>query len=222
MDPIFERRELVRRINVLSRNLQRNIQTSILSGLKMKYEGICTPEGYIAPNSITILDYSLGRANYLKGGIDYDVRFGADICMPHSGQTFKAKVVLKSKIGLHAEVEPLKILIPRDLHIGNEEFEKTEVEQDIEFEVIGAQFKQQDRDIVVVGRLKSAIPNAPAVPLLSVQEQTKPVSASSISGDGSEEKTISVVPVESPEKPKRKLRRGGELNLNAKVEEGVA
>lgn len=154
MDPLFERRELSKKVHIYSKFLQKNMQASILAQLKMNYEGRCAAEGFINRSSITIVNYSLGRSNYIKGGVDYDVTFQADVCFPHPGQIFRAPVNVRSKIGIHAETPPIKVLIPRDLHIGNEDFEKVEVGDDIEFEVVGATFKQQDKDIIVVARLR--------------------------------------------------------------------
>jgi DNA-directed RNA polymerase subunit E'/Rpb7 len=130
MDPLFERRNLKKLVHIHSKFLQKNIQASLLAQLKMNYEGTCIPEGFIEQNSITILNYSVGRANYIKGGVDYSGEFQADICMPHAGQKFRAPVKLRSKIGIHAETPPIKVLIPRDLHLGNEDFENIKVDDD--------------------------------------------------------------------------------------------
>ena len=153
MDPLFERRELTKKVHIHAKYIQKNIQASLLAQLKTHYQGKCLGEGYIHKDSFTIMNYSVGRANYLRGGVDYDVKFQADICLPHPGQVFSGKVLLKSKIGLHVELLPLKILIPRDLHLGNELFETTEVDADVKFEVIGSQFKQGDEEIIVVAKL---------------------------------------------------------------------
>lgn len=157
MDPLYERRELTRNVHVDARFLQRNIHASLVAQLRHKYEGICLPEGYVQPRSITITEHSFGRTNILKGGLDYSVRFQADLCLPHAGQVFKAPVTLKSKIGLHAETSPIKILLPRDLHIGNPDFDEAEVGQDIEFDVVGTRFQQGDESIVVLGKLRQVI-----------------------------------------------------------------
>jgi DNA-directed RNA polymerase subunit E'/Rpb7 len=219
MDPLFERRELSRKVHIHSKHLQKNMQSSILAQLKMNFEGRCSSEGYIQPQSITLIEYSLGRSNYTKGGVDYDVRFQADMCLPHSGQTFKATVSLRSKIGIHAELTPIKILIPRDLHIGNEEFENVEVKQEIEFEVIGAQFKQQDRDIIVVGRLKTALKPAALQPLLSTEVRVE-VPVMQTAQSQSEEKTVSVTQGE-PVKKTRKLKKPSVSIPNESAKEGM-
>lgn len=208
MDPLFERRELVKTIHIHSKFLQRNIHSSILAQVKMMYEGRCSAEGFIQRNSITIIRYSLGRANYIKGGIDYNVTFQADICMPHIGQRFRAPVKLRSKIGIHAETPPVKVLIPRDLHFENEEFNDVKVDDDIEFEVIGSQFKQQDDTIIVVGKLLSKIAPNVEMPLMTPniiteeEETAKPLVYSEPEG----EKKVVFTPVPTTG-TRRKLRK---------------
>jgi len=159
MDPdtLFERRELTRSVHITAPNIQRNIDVSLLAQLRMKYEGICIPEGYVRPRSVLVVEHSLGRINLIKGGVDYMVKFQVDMCLPHPGQVFRATVTTKSKIGLHADVSPLKTLLPRDLHLGNAQFESVKEGQEIEFEVVGCRFQQGDESIIVLGTLKAAI-----------------------------------------------------------------
>ena len=227
MDPLFERRSLTKKVHIHSKFLQRNMQSPILSQLKILYEGRCSSEGFIQQNSITILNYSLGRTNYIKGGVDYDVTFQADVCMPHPGQRFRAPVTLRSKVGIHAEKPPIKILIPRDLHMGQEEFEVIKVGDDVEFEVVGAQFKQQDVDIIIVGKLITKIKEEVEMPLLSAPEVKEiPESAPQVQAQEGEEKRIVIIPSDTTEKPKkRKLRRTGGEEVNEQFPsfpEGVA
>lgn len=203
MDPLFERRELSKKVHIHSKFLQRNMEASILAQLKMSYEGMCSAEGYIERNSITLLDYSLGRTNYIRGGVDYDVRFQADVCLPHPGQRFKAVVKVRSKVGIHAETPPIKVLIPRDLHMGNEDFNKAELESEIEFEVVGSQFKQKDVEIIIVGKLLTL--KEPEVVVTQPVETMAPVVAPAQEG----EKQIVITTSTEPEKKKRKLKKGG-------------
>lgn len=225
MDPLFERRELSKMVHINSKFLQKNIKASLLNQLQQNYEGKCQEEGYIQRHSIVIVNYSLGRTNYVKGGIDYMVTFQADICMPHEGQRFKAPVKLKSKVGIHAETPPIKVLIPRDLHIGNEEFESVKVDEDIEFEVVGSQFKQEDETIVVVGKLLSRVAPPVEAPLISsnTEEETKVESNVPKSVEGNEMRVV--IPA-MPEAPKKKRLKRSELsNINeqlSSIKEGMA
>jgi len=203
MDPLFERRELSKKVKIHSKFIQRNIQASLLAQLKMQYQGRCSAEGYINKDSLTIVNYSLGRVDYIKGGVNYDVIIQADVCLPHPGQKLKAPVTLRSKIGVHAETGPIKVLIPRDLHIGNDQFDAIKPEEEVEFEVVGSQFKQGDEYIIIVGKLIGS----KEAPEVQIEELTLPTFIPTTSGD---QKTVVITAPTTPveEKPKRrKLKR---------------
>lgn len=213
MDPLFERRNISKKVHIESRHLQKNMQSSILAKLKIDYEGKCSSEGFINQNSITIVKYSVGRTNYIRGGIDYDVQFQADICFPHVGQRFKAPMKLKSKIGIHAETPPIKILLPRDLHLGDPEFDAIKENEEIEIEVIGSQFKQQDTEIIIVGKLVSRIKDDTIEKPLITMVDSVPVTQQQPLGESEENaKQVTIQPtVEPPKKKTRQLKRGGDV-----------
>lgn len=222
-DPLFERRELVRNVHIDSRFLQRNIQASLVAQLRMKYEGICLSEGYVQPKSITVIEHSLGRVNYIKGGLEYTVKFQADLCMPHPGQVFRMPVVLKSKLGLHAESTPIKALLPRDLHIGVTDFEEVNEKEEIEYEVVGARFQQGDESIVVLGKLLKIV--QPAQETVQVPESDIPMIAAPVGKEDTAVKkvTVDLAATKGPEAPrKRKVRLNPEAKTNEALPEGKA
>jgi DNA-directed RNA polymerase subunit E'/Rpb7 len=197
-------------VHLHAKDLKRNIETSLLAQLRHNYEGRCVPEGYLMRRSLTVVEHSLGRMNLIRGGLDYVVNFQADVCLPHPGQVFRAPVVLKSKIGLHAELPPLKILLPRDLHIGNAEFDEAAEQQEIEVEVIGARFQQGDETIVVLGKLRTLVqPEAPRAEGAD-DDVLPPLIAAPIDGGGGSEKkvvTVDVGATKASESGPRRLRR---------------
>jgi DNA-directed RNA polymerase subunit E'/Rpb7 len=221
---MFERRELVRNVHIDSKFLQRNIQASLVAQLRMKYEGICVAEGYIQRRSITVVDHSLGRINYIKGGLDYTVKFQADICMPHPGQIFRMPVVLKSKLGLHAEATPVKALLPRDLHIGMTDFEDVSEKEEIEYEVVGARFQQGDESIVVLGKLLKIIQPATANQEEVAVDVNEPMMAAPVMKTGEEQVvkkvTVDVASTKAADQGPRKRRV--RLNPEAKANEAPA
>jgi DNA-directed RNA polymerase subunit E'/Rpb7 len=196
-------------VHIEPKYLQRNMQAPILAKLKMNFEGKCSAEGFIQRNSITIINWDIGRIDTKKDcGGNYVVQFQADVCMPHPGQRFKAPVIVRSKVGIHAETPPIKVLIPRDLHIGNSDFEDVKIGEEIEFEVVGINnFKQQDKDIIIVAKLLSKIAAPVEAPLLSTLTNPLENLISAIMPGDSDVKQIITTPSE-PEKPKkRKLRQ---------------
>jgi hypothetical protein len=86
--------------------------------------------------------------------------------------------------------------------MGNEDFNKAELESEIEFEVVGSQFKQKDTEIIIVGKLLSL--KEPEV-VLPVVEELAPVVAPVQEG----EKQVVITASTEPEKKKRKLKKGG-------------
>lgn len=222
-DPLFERRELVRNVHIDSRFLQRNIQASLVAQLRMKYEGICLSEGYVQPKSITVIEHSLGRVNYIKGGLEYTVKFQADLCMPHPGQVFRMPVVLKSKLGLHAESTPIKALLPRDLHIGVTDFEEVNEKEEIEYEVVGARFQQGDESIVVLGKLRKIV--QPTQETAEAPVADMPMLAAPVGKEDTAVKkvTVDLAATKGPEAPrKRKVRLNPEAKTNEALPEGKA
>jgi DNA-directed RNA polymerase subunit E'/Rpb7 len=226
MDPLFERRQLVRNVHVNAKNLQRNIDASLLAQIRMKYEGVCTAEGYLNRGSTTIVEYSLGRIDLIKGGANYSVVFQADVCYPHPGQKFRAAVNLKSKIGLHADMTPMKILLPRDLHIGDPAFDSVEEKDEIEFEVIGAKFQQGDETIAVLAKFIG-----PVMPPLAAPEETpeasEPVIAapagSAAAGSGAEEtRKVTVGNPAATKAPAEARKKRVRLNPAAKAKDEPA
>jgi DNA-directed RNA polymerase subunit E'/Rpb7 len=222
-DPLFERRELVRNVHIDSRFLQRNIQASLVAQLRMKYEGRCLSEGYVNEKSITVIEHSLGRVNYIKGGLEYTVKFQADLCMPHPGQVFRMPVVLKSKLGLHAESTPIKALLPRDLHIGLTDFEEVNEKEEIEYEVVGARFQQGDESIVVLGKLLKIV--QPAQETVEAVVDDMPMLAAPVGKEDTAVKkvTVDLSAAKGPEAPrKRKVRLNPEAKTNEALPEGKA
>ena len=221
MDPLFERRSLTKTVHLNPKFIQNDMRLPLLAQLKMDYEGRCLAEGYIERNSITIEPngWTAGRLNYIRGGVDYSVTFQADICMPHVGQKFKAPVKLRSKIGVHAETPPIKVLLPRDLHFDNPDFDIIAENDEVEFEVIGSQFKQQDDTIVVVGKLMTKIKPDTEQPLLASvsMPEAEESKAVSFSENPSEEKHVMITSEAQQAKTgtRRKLKKpNDDVNTN--------
>ena len=204
MDPLFERRNLNRLVRIPASQLQKNVRPALLAQLRTKYEGVCIPEGFCQPETITIIEQSLGRTDLVHSGVEYHVLFQADMCMPHQGQVWKGDVKMRSKIGVHIEIGPVQVLLPRDLHMGDPVFEELKDRQQVEFEVVGSRFQQGDSTIAVLGKLKSLVENAPLKQeRAEVEEPMLAAPTSQIQGS---QKVVTVAPTAPTAAPrKRKL-----------------
>ena len=206
MDPLFERRNLARLVRIPSSQLQKNVRPALLAQLRSKYEGVCIPEGFCQPGTITILEHSLGRSDIVSSGVEYQVLFQADLCMPHPGQVWKGQVSLRSKIGVHIDLGPVKVLLPRDLHMGDSTFEDLEAKQEVEFEVLGSRYQQGDTSIAVLGKLLSRTTPEGAQKIRSEAEEPMMAAPVTPSTQGTQE-VVTILPTEpAPGVKKRKLK----------------
>jgi hypothetical protein len=88
--------------------------------------------------------------------------------------------------------------------MGNEDFNKADIESEIEFEVIGCQFKQKDVEIIIVGKLLTL--KEPEVVLPVTEEAPVLTDVPEMEG---EKKVVITAPTE-PVKKTRKLKKGGD------------
>ena len=122
---------------------------------------------------------------------------------------------------------PIKALLPRDLHIGLDEFDKVSEDEEIEYEVVGARFQQGDDSIVVLGKLLRVIATAKPTAEGGIPvEDNEPVIAAPVGKDG--ESAIRKVTVDASttkttgEPRKRRVRLNPEAKLNEPVAQGTA
>jgi DNA-directed RNA polymerase subunit E'/Rpb7 len=198
-DPVYERRELVRTIKLPAKQVQRSIQSSLLAHLKTTVLGKCGVEGYLSPDGVTILQHSIGQV--IDGYVLYQVKFQVDVCFPHKNQSFKAPAVLVSRIGVKLEQGPMRILLPRDMHIDNADFESIKVGDEVIFTVVGSEFKQDDSVIFLVGQLLKKEAEIPIPKEEEAAQEEIPVAAS---GEVKQVKTVTAA-AEAPKRRKKVL-----------------
>jgi DNA-directed RNA polymerase subunit E'/Rpb7 len=78
--------------------------------------------------------------------------------MPHADQVVEGRVLKVNKSGAYVLLvengellEAMRILLPRDLHIGNSEFEGLQVGQGIRVRILRSRFQTNDAFIQAVG-----------------------------------------------------------------------
>jgi DNA-directed RNA polymerase subunit E'/Rpb7 len=165
----------------------------LLSKLKKQLEGKCSKHGYVIPDSLQLLSRSLGVAEKGRGTADflYYLKAQGKVYNPPDGIVVEGEVSLKNKMGCYAILHnAVRIMIPRDLHIGNEEFDTLEVGDRIQIEIKKSQFRVNATHILSIGlflgRIGGAAALAPAVaPALA--PALAPVVPASEEGGGEEE-----------------------------------
>lgn len=135
----------------------RSIDTVLAKKLQNKLEGRCSRHGFVLPNSIRILSRSMGmmeKARY-TGSFLYHVQAEGSVLNPPDGLVVEGEVIRKNKMGIYVNYrDAVRIIVPRDLNIGNEEFESVEVGERIEVEIKKSRFQVNDEYILSVGLFK--------------------------------------------------------------------
>lgn len=151
---IYFNNVLLKKIVVKSKYLNENIENYISTYLKEKVEGICIDEGYIKPDSVKIIQRSVGilLGSRFTGDITYEIAYAASICNPVIGNVILCKVKFINKLGILANNGPLSIIIGRQIQ-KNEDFNNINIGDMIKVEVITKKFSLNDKEIRIIGKL---------------------------------------------------------------------
>lgn len=117
-------------------------------------EGKCHKEGYVQPNSTTIINYSSGL---LKSDmVIYDVIYSVNVCFPYENMELMCKIKNITKIGIRGIISehnnPIVLFISRE-HNSTKDFDDYEEGQNIKVRVIGHRFELNDEFISVIGEI---------------------------------------------------------------------
>lgn len=144
-------------------DIEDGITKLLQTQLKNKYERRCNVNGYVRSGSVEILQRSMGLAENgrFTGNIVYDCKFKCQILYPTAGTHVEATVLKVNKMGVYAVFEDaeirdetmIRILLPRDIHLGNEEFDTIEEGHRLLVSLEKSKFQTNDLFIVSVGRL---------------------------------------------------------------------
>lgn len=133
-----------------------SIKDIITTKLREKHEGKCNANGHIRPGSIELLARSMGVAEngQFTGQMMYDCKFKCEVLYPTAGTKIDVLVLKVNKMGAYAVFEEaIRILLPRDTHIGNTEFDNIKEGQTIRVVINRSRFQTNDPFIMAVGTL---------------------------------------------------------------------
>lgn len=142
-----------------------SVSEMLTKKLKAKHEGKCNANGYVRPGSIAILSRSMGVAENgrFTGNLLYDCKAKCDVFYPVGGIQFEAVVIKVNKMGAYVHFdEAIRILLPRDLHVGNVEFDNIEEGKTVLVRLERSRFQANDPYIMGVGIL---VANAMPMPV---------------------------------------------------------
>ena len=147
----------------------KSIDDVLMKKLRAQIEGRCSKHGYLKPGTLEFLSSAQKGAEKgrFTGDFMYQIKAQGRVYNPPDGCVVEGEVIRKNKMGLYVIVEDaIKVMIPRDLHIGNEDFDTVELGETIRVEIKKSQFQMNETHILTVGqylgRTAAAAPAAPA------------------------------------------------------------
>ena len=173
-------------------NHKLNIHAVLLAKLAEKMEAKCSLHGWVVPDSIKILSRSMGylESGRFTGDLVFHVQAQAKVFNPPSGSHLVCEVVGNNMMGMYVSyrvpmkeldkktkkiltsyVDAVKVILPRDLHIGDEEFSKIEIGERVNVEIKKSRFQVNDKFILSVGVFEGKVGSDYVAPKVEEAEE---------------------------------------------------
>ena len=132
----------------------------LVGKIRKDLEGQCCAHGYVLPGSTQILARSMGQAEHgrFTGDFLYNCKVKIQCLLPNADQIVEGRILKMNKLGGYALVvdegrllEAMRILLPRDLHLGNTDFDALEAGQGVRIRLLRSRFQAKDAFIQSVG-----------------------------------------------------------------------
>jgi ribA/ribD-fused uncharacterized protein len=151
------------RVPLTPKDLRKEIESLdaiLLEKLSARLENKCSRHGFVKPDTLEILSRSMGyieKGRY-TGDVVYHIQAQGKVYNPPSGFLLEGIVIRKNKMGMYVSFEDaIRIILPRDLHIGNEEFEEADIGSLVKVEIQKSRFQVNDPYILSVGIFRGIV-----------------------------------------------------------------
>ncbi len=124
-----------------------SIESLLEKKAKQLIENKCSEQGFVLPGTIKLLSRSMGyfESARFTGDAVYYLKLEGKVVYPADGVRVIGEVIRKNKMGLYVDYrKAIRIQVPRDLHIGSEEYEEVDVGDTIEVELKRSKFQIND------------------------------------------------------------------------------
>jgi len=197
------------------------IDSILLEQLRAKLENKCSQHGFVIPNSLDLLSRSMGQLENgrFTGNIVFHVQAKGRVYNPANGTQIVGTILKQNKMGLYIIYDDaIRILVPRDLHLGNEDYESLRVGETIRVELRKSRFQIQDKFILSVGVFIERA-DADELPQIRQPEALPPAQAPAQEGKEEEDTDEGEEESESEEE-EAESESESESESNAEEEEG--
>ena len=158
MDSLVTLIQLNRSVCLKPSEINSAIDDTLLFKLREEIEGKCIKEGYALPNSVEIVNRSLGEVqlSHFNGSMLYHCNFIVKVCNPNEGDVIKVNVTNVNKMGILAyagegDPPPLNILLPAQYHLNNQDFHRIQPGDTLDVKIVGKRFDSGESQISIIG-----------------------------------------------------------------------
>jgi DNA-directed RNA polymerase subunit E'/Rpb7 len=172
----------------------KSIDEVLMKKLKEQIEGRCSKHGYLVPGSLEFLSSAQKGAEKgrFTGDFMYQIKAQGRVYNPPDGTVVEGEVVRKNKMGLYVIVEDaIKVMIPRDLHIGNEDFDTVDIGETIRIEIKKSQFQMNETHILTVGQYLGRVAGTAAAAAAAAEAAVASVPEAAAAPEAEEEEAAS-------------------------------
>jgi len=135
-----------------------DIHDLLVTKLKERHESKCNANGYVRPDSVELIARSMGMAENGRytGNLLYDCKMKCEVLYPKGGLVMDVLVIKVTKMGVYSVFEEaIRVLVPRDIHLGNVEFDTIQEGDMIKIRLERSEMKTNAPFIMAVGTLVS-------------------------------------------------------------------
>ena len=114
----------------------------------------CSEQGFVLPGSVQFISRSMGyfESARFTGDTNYYVKMEGKVIYPVDGIRVLGSVIRKNKMGLYINYkDAIRIQVPRDLHIGNQEYDSVKIGDIVHIELKRSKFAINDTYILASG-----------------------------------------------------------------------
>lgn len=130
------------------------IDQLLLTRARDQLENKCSEHGFVLPGSVELVSRSMGyfEAARFTGDTIYYLKLQGKVIYPLDEARIVGKVIRKNKMGLYVNYQDaIRIQVPRDLHLGNMEYDSVEVGDLVQIEMKRSRFAINDPYILASG-----------------------------------------------------------------------
>jgi hypothetical protein len=158
---VFERKVAIEPRD-LNKSATVSIDEIVLEKLKTKLENKCSQHGWVIPNSIKLISRSMcqSESGRFTGSMITWVQAEGKVIFPTDGMRIIGDVLKKNKMGMFVTYkisednhssDAIQIMIPRDIHLNNMDFDNIQIGDRVEIELKKSSFQINDPYILSVG-----------------------------------------------------------------------